>query len=98
MEEKCYGLNMQAICDHKRRFLSIDIGYPASTLEYLSFGSSTICKQLESPGFLANGLTIYGDNAYVNREYTLHDSTVQSCFVGNKIWVQLVSLTIKNKY
>ena len=64
--KKRYGLNMQAICDHKRKFLSIDISYPASTSDYLSFGSSTMCKILESTGFLANGLTIYGDNAYVN--------------------------------
>ena len=64
--KKRYGLNMQAICDHQRRFIYIDISHPASTSDYLSFGTSSICKLLESPGFLAPGLTIYGDNAYVN--------------------------------
>ena len=67
--KKRYGLNMQAICDHKRQFMFIDIAHPASTSDYLSFGSSTICKRLETVGFLADGLTIYGDNAYVNTPY-----------------------------
>ena len=60
---------MQAICDHKRRFLDINISHPASTSDYLSFGTSTICNLLEKEGFLCPGLSIYGDNAYINTPY-----------------------------
>ena len=60
---------MQAICDHKRRFLDIDIAHPASTSDYLAFGTSPMCKLLETPEFLAKGVTIYGDNAYANTHY-----------------------------
>ena len=60
---------MQAICDHKRCFIYIDISHPSSTSYYLAFGSCSICKLLESPGFLAPGLTIYGNNAYVNTPF-----------------------------
>ena len=57
---------MQAICNHNRRFIYINISHPASTSDYLSFGTSRLCKLLESSGFLAPGLTIFSDNAYVN--------------------------------
>ena len=60
---------MQAICDHKLRFLDIDISYSTSTSDYLAFATSPICKLLENPGFLVDGLSIYGDNAYVNVPY-----------------------------
>ena len=67
--KKRYGLNMQAVCDSKRRFIDIDISHPASTSDYLAFGTSPICKELEKPGFLVEGLCLYGDNAYVNAPY-----------------------------
>ena len=60
---------MQAICDHRLRFLDIDISHPASTSDYLSFATSLICKLLQKPIYLAEGLSIYGDNAYVNSPY-----------------------------
>ena len=40
--KKRFRLNMQAICDNKRRFLDVDISHPASTSDYLSFGTSPI--------------------------------------------------------
>ena len=64
--KKRFGLNMQAICDNKRQFLDIDISHPASTSDYLAFGTSPICTLLDIKGFLAPGLTIYGDNLYMN--------------------------------
>ena len=67
--KKRFGLNMQAICDEKRRFLDIHVAHPASTSDYLAFATSPICKLLETPGFLAEGLCIYGDNAYINAPY-----------------------------
>ena len=69
---------MKAICNHKRRFLAIDISYPAITLDYLAFGTSDIFDLLETPGFLAEGLTIYGDNAYVNTPYMISPYKVVS--------------------
>ena len=67
--KKRFGMNMQAICDDKRRFLDIDIAHPASTSDYLAFGTSDICKDLETRGFLSQGLSLYGDNAYMNTPY-----------------------------
>ena len=63
------GLNMQAICDSKHRVLDIDIAHPDSTPDYLAFGPSPICTLLKTKGFLSPGLTIYGDNAYMNTLY-----------------------------
>ena len=48
---KMFGLNMQAICDDKLRFLDIDIAHPASTSDYLAFATSPICKKLEKTDF-----------------------------------------------
>ena len=57
---------MQGICDDRRRFIDVDISHPASTSDYLSFGTSKINRRLEEKGFLSKGLCIYGDNAYMN--------------------------------
>ena len=71
---KCYcarkgkfGLNMQAICDHQYRFLDISILYGGSSSDVVAFEASSIRSILEQPGFLAEGLCLFGDNAYVNR-------------------------------
>ena len=64
-----FGLNMQAICDAKRRFLDISILYGASASDMLAFETSPIRVQMDRPGFLAEGLCLYGDNAYVNRSF-----------------------------
>mmetsp|Transcript_13665 Transcript_13665/g.16605 ORF Transcript_13665/g.16605 Transcript_13665/m.16605 type:complete len:247 (-) Transcript_13665:132-872(-) len=59
----------QAICDHKRRFLAISILYGAASSDLLAFEGSPLRVMLEKEGFLAPGLCIFGDNAYVNREF-----------------------------
>ena len=59
------------MCDHKRRFLDINIAHPVSASNYLAFGTSLMCKLLETPGFLAKGVTTYGDNAYFSSPYTI---------------------------
>ena len=69
-QKKCFGLNMHGICDHKQKFLDIDIAHPASISDYLSFGTSPIFTLLKTLGFLCDGLTIYSDNVYVNIPYT----------------------------
>ena len=63
-----FGLNLQAICDAECQFLDIDIGHPGATSDYLAFATSSFHGKLEN-GLLAEGLCIFGDNAYVNRSY-----------------------------
>ena len=65
--KKKYGMVLQAVCDHHRRFLDFDISQPASTSDYLTFCNCDLLKKkLIQTGFLKPGLTLYGDNAYVN--------------------------------
>jgi DDE superfamily endonuclease len=64
-----FGLNMQGTCDSECCFLDVCIKHPASTSDYLSFSSSSLYRQLEQPDFLAAGLCIFGDSAYVNCRY-----------------------------
>ena len=67
--KKKFGLNLQAICDHLLRFIDVEIIHPGATSDYLSFATSFICTQLKETGFLMEGLTIYGDNAYINSPF-----------------------------
>ena len=55
--KKKYGLNMQAVCDARRRFLWVDLKYPS------------LKRQLEEAGFLKHGLCLFGDAAYSNAPY-----------------------------
>ena len=64
-----YGMTLQAICNHKRQFMDIDIRNPGSTSDYLCFTTSEIIWKLETPGFLADGLCLFGDNAYINTPF-----------------------------
>ena len=74
--KKKFGLNLQAVCDARRRFLDVEIKHPGSTSDYLAFALSRLHQKLEgrSPQcptlpFLCPGLALYGDNAYVNTKY-----------------------------
>lgn len=67
--KKKYGLGLQAVCDAHGRFTNIFIGHPATTSDYLAFTTSPLYFKLKNKGFLADGLCLYGDNAYVNTEY-----------------------------
>ena len=64
-----FGLNLQAICDAKRRFLDLSILFGASTSDMLAFEASPIRVMMDRPGFLAEGLCLFGDNAYINRTF-----------------------------
>ena len=64
-----FGLNLQGTCDLEGCFLDVCIAHPASTSDYLSFSTSSLKNKLEMPGFLAEGLCIFGDNAYINCSY-----------------------------
>lgn len=65
------GMNLQAICDHKLRFLWMDINWPGSSSDYMAWTTSDLCHKLESnlDKMLLQGLCIAGDNAYVKKKY-----------------------------
>lgn len=67
--KKKYGLNMQAVCDANCRFIDLSVEHPGATSDFLAFTTSSIKYDLETPGFLAEGLALYGDNAYTNSKY-----------------------------
>jgi DDE superfamily endonuclease len=64
-----FGLNLQGTCDAEGRFLDVSIAHPASTSDFLAFTTSRLHKMIEVPGFLAPGLAVFGDSAYVNNGY-----------------------------
>ena len=70
-----FGMSMQAICDHKLRFLWIDIQWPGSTSDYLAWVTSDLCHDLdknEATNSILKGMTIVGGNAYVKRDIRLY--------------------------
>ncbi len=68
--KKKFGMNLQAICDLKRRFIDIDVRHPGSTSDYLCFTTSNIHKKiLMDPHFLHPSLQLFGDSAYVNTSF-----------------------------
>ena len=64
-----FGLNLQAICNHKKQFTYISIVYGLSSSDHMAFEVSELRHELERSGFLAPGLVIFGDNAYVNTHF-----------------------------
>lgn len=65
--KKKYALNMQAtICDAEGHFLDVSILFGGASSNLIAFEASEIIQKLQTPGFLAPGLHIIGDNAYVN--------------------------------
>jgi hypothetical protein len=66
--KKKFGLNCQAVCDVRGRFLDISIVYPGSTSDCLAFKGMTLFQKLEA-GILTPGLCVFGDNAYLNTPY-----------------------------
>ena len=56
------------MCDVRGRFLDISITYGGSSSDCLAFEASDLHKNLED-GLLADGLVIFGDNAYLNTKY-----------------------------
>jgi len=65
-----FGLNMQAICDADCHFLEFWIANPASASDYISFITSEFYnRKLQKSNFLARGLVLFGDNAYVSSDF-----------------------------
>ena len=67
--KKKFGLNLQGTVDHHGRFLHMAVWHPGATSDYLAFSTMDLYHKLERPGFLAPGLCLFGDNAYVNTPY-----------------------------
>ena len=63
-----YGLNCQAVADCRGKFLDMSIRYPGSTSDCLAFESSSLFDRLQN-GLLAEGLCLFGDNAYLNSPF-----------------------------
>ena len=65
-----FGLNLQGICDARRRFTYISIQHPASASDYLAFVTSALYGRLTNDETrLPNGYCLYGDNAYINDSF-----------------------------
>lgn len=69
--KKKFGLNMQAICDDKKRFLHVICAHPGSASDYTVWLDCRFRRTVEKPGFLKPGLALYGDNAYINTPYMI---------------------------
>ena len=67
-----YGLNLQAICDHRLKFIWIDMQWPGATSDYMAWVTSGLCYLLENnpvTKLIVDGYTFVGDNAYVKKMY-----------------------------
>ncbi len=64
-----FALNCQAVSDCRGRILDISIRCPGSSSDLYAFEMSTLYQKLQNENFLAPGLCIFGDNAYVNTPY-----------------------------
>jgi len=67
--KKKFGIALQGTCDVNGKFLDVSMEHPASTSDFLAFSTSPLKDQLEQEGFLADGLCLFGDLAYVNCRY-----------------------------
>lgn len=70
-----YGLNLQAVCDVRGRFLDVSMKQGGSSSDYVAFNDGSLGERLledengkKKPLFAPN-LVLYGDNAYVNTPF-----------------------------
>jgi len=64
-----FGFNFQGVCDSRRRIIECWINMPGSASDFMSFLLSDFYQKIKEPGFLAAGLAIFGDNAYVSNSF-----------------------------
>lgn len=69
--KKKFGLNMMGTCDARGYFLDVEIKYPGASSDFYAFLNSNLRKKLEQDNFLAPGLCLFGDNAYVNTAFMI---------------------------
>ena len=58
-----------ATCNHLFRFIDIDLSHPGLTSDYLAFATSEFITKLEKEWVLVPGLSLYGDNYFVNTNF-----------------------------
>jgi len=63
-----FGLNCQAVSDRRGKILDISIKYGGASLDCLAFEASDLYQRLNN-GLLADGLVLFGDNAYLNTSF-----------------------------
>ena len=67
-----YGLNLQAICDHRLKFIWVEMKWPGATSDFMAWATSKLCRLLEDNALtklILEGFTFVGDNAYVEKMY-----------------------------
>jgi hypothetical protein len=67
--KKKFGLQMQGVCGPNKKFLDVTCCHPGSASDYTMWLDCGLRTKLETPGFLKEGLHLFGDNAYVNTHY-----------------------------
>jgi hypothetical protein len=65
-----FGMNIQAICNDKLRFILIDLSWPGCTADYMVWVTSELYTNIEKSkntitSVFRKGFTLVGDNAYV---------------------------------
>jgi hypothetical protein len=65
---QCYGINVQAVCDSKCRFISVSVAAPGGSNDIAAFRKTRLHSMLEE---LPIGKYIIGDNAYICSEHLL---------------------------
>jgi len=64
-----FGLNLQGVCNSDGKFTAVWILHPAASSDYISLIQSQFYEKISTPGFLAPGLVVFGDNAYVLTDF-----------------------------
>jgi hypothetical protein len=65
---QAYGINIQAACDYRCRFVSVCVAAPGSTNDIVAFRKTSLNRLVQN---LPLGKYIIGDNAYVCSEHLL---------------------------
>ncbi len=65
---KKFGLNTMGSVNYAGQLMDVEIRHPGATSDYLCFEISTLKAKLDAPNFLAPGLVLFGNNAYVDAE------------------------------
>jgi DDE superfamily endonuclease len=73
--KKQIGINVQALCDAKLRFLYVSAMTPGRTNDYKAYEMSNLSSLIEQ---LPEGYWCGGDNAYINTEHLLSPFPCQS--------------------
>ncbi len=70
-QKEIIGLTMMGTVDYAGWFIDVEIWHPGATSDYLCFKTSTLKAKLIAPNFLAQGLVLVGEHAYIDTEYMI---------------------------